>query len=443
MQCEDLASRIEEMDFPSGTDIFKENDGTGAGLYLVRSGRIQSLSKLNDYKRETANGGYFGLSSTVLSDSCSATATAITDTSVGYLSKHDLLEVVGNLSRFETNSEGRDTKAETLFTLESLTKHRVLGIGTFGKVRLVSRSQNGRTFSYALKVQRKRQLLTENQANAVIREVEIMKRLDHPFLLKMVNIYHDSCSVMILLNLVQGGELYALMQIQENAIMPSHYSKFYAACILEGLHYMHRNSILYRDLKPENVLIGKDGYAVIVDFGFAKVVERKAFTLCGTPWYIAPEVILGRGHDKACDYWSWGILVHEMCTGVNPFQDYGNDQMMLFKGIVKGKYEVSENASADEASLVTSLLQSGSPEKRLGNLAKGIVDIKTHPWMKDIDFRKLSKKTYCAPWKPHVNDPLDVYHFEDIADVEDAEDVDEPLNATEEKLFSKLDSIKM
>lgn len=439
MQCEDLASQIEEIDFPSGADIFKENDETGAGIYLVRSGRVQSLSKLNNSKKETSSGGYFGLSSTVLENKCSATATAITDTSVGYLSKHDLFEVIGDISRFKTNSE--DTKAETArIPLESLTKHRILGIGTFGEVRLVSSIKNGRTVSYALKIQRKRHLLAVNQAKAVIREVEIMKKLDHPFLLKMVNLYHDSSSVMILLNLVEGGELHALMQMHRNGILPMHYSKFYAACILEGLHYMHTHSIVYRDLKPENVLIGKDGYAVIVDFGFARVVERKAFTMCGTPWYIAPEVILGRGHDKACDYWSWGILVHEMCTGVNPFEKYGNDEMMLFKAIVKGKYKISENASAHEASLVVSLLQSSSPEKRLGNLAKGIMDIKTHPWMKDIDFLKLSKKTYRAPWKPDVNDPLDTNHFEDI---EGDEYDDKPLNAEEQKSFSRLDSITM
>ena len=397
------------------------------------------MSKSNNRKRETSNGGYFGLSSTVLVDNCSATATAITDTSAGYLSKPDLLEVIGDFSRFETNSE--DTKAKTTkISLQSLTKHRILGIGSFGEVRLVSHIQNGKTVSYALKVQRKRHLLAANQAEAVAREVEIMMRLDHPFLLKMVNLYHDSTSVMILLNLVQGGELHALMQMHRNGIMPTHYSKFYAACMLEGLHYMHRNSIVYRDLKPENILIGKDGYAVIVDFGFAKVVERKAFTVCGTPWYIAPEVILGRGHDKACDYWSWGILVHEMCTGVNPFEKYGNDEMMLFKAIVKGEYQISEKASADEASLVAGLLQSRSPEKRMGNLAKGIMDIKTHPWMKDIDFRKLLKKTYRAPWKPHVNDPLDARYFEDI---EGGEYDDEPLKPEEEKSFSRLDSITM
>ena len=232
-----------------------------------------------------------------------------------------------------------------------------------------------KTVSYALKLQRKRHLLAANQAKVVVREVEVMKRLDHPFLLKMIILHHDSSSVMILLNLVQGGELHAIMQMHKNEIMPMHYSKFYAACILEGLHYMHRNSVLYRDLKPENILIGKDGCAVIVDF--SRVVERKAFIVCGTPWYSAPEVILGRGHDKACDYWSWEILVHEMRARMNPFEKYGNDELILLKAIVKGKYQISENALADEASLVTSLLQSSAPEKRMGNLAKGIMDINT------------------------------------------------------------------
>jgi serine/threonine protein kinase len=170
-----------------------------------------------------------------------------------------------------------------------------LGVGTFGKVWLVSREVDGKTEAFALKVQRKRQLIHHNQVEGVIREIKVMGILDHPFILKLVNVFQDDKTIMMLLNLVQGGELYSVLKRHKNMMLPERDSKFYGSCILEGLHFMHYHSILYRDLKPENVLIDKDGYAVIVDLGFAKYVTGKTFTLCGTPWYIAPEVILGRG----------------------------------------------------------------------------------------------------------------------------------------------------
>mmetsp|Transcript_12874 Transcript_12874/g.24175 ORF Transcript_12874/g.24175 Transcript_12874/m.24175 type:complete len:152 (-) Transcript_12874:1311-1766(-) len=122
-----------------------------------------------------------------------------------------------------------------------------------------------------------------------------MRQLHHPFILKMVSVHQDEKTIMVLLNLVQGGELYSIMKKSKDSILTKREAIFYASCILEALHYMHTQTIIYRDLKPENVLIDNDGYAVMVDFGFAKQIRGKTFTLCGTPWYIAPEVILGRG----------------------------------------------------------------------------------------------------------------------------------------------------
>ena len=216
--------------------------------------------------------------------------------------------------------------------------------------------------------------------------------------------------------------------------------KFYASCVLAGLVYMHRRQNIYRDLKPENILIDKNGYAIIVDLGFAKIVKEKTFTLCGTPWYIAPEVILGRGHDKGCDYWSWAIPVHEMNSGANPFDKFGDDQMSLFKAISKGRKTISQGLREECQDLIKQILVPKS-SYRLGCLAGGDTDIREHPWLAKVNFTKLIKKQFRAPWKPDVKDALDVSEFDDWDEEMDTKDTDAPLSNEEQEQFNQVNDI--
>jgi len=292
--------------------------------------------------------------------------------------------------------------------------------------------------AYALKVQRKRQLLDQKQVDGALREMTIMSQLDHPFIIKMVGAYQDKATVMILLQLVQGGELFSLMKRSKRGKLGEDAARFYAAGILEGLSHMHHQMILYRDLKPENVLIGSDGFPVIVDLGFAKVVENKTYTLCGTPWYIAPEVILGRGHDKGADYWSLAVMVHEMISGITPFNDYGTDQMTLFKAIVNGKMKVSKMSS--QASDFIKRVLATKPSHRLGNLAGADRDIRSHPYFKTVNYDKIIEKKVQVPWKPAVKDATDTSDF-DNWDHMSADDRDKPLSAKEGKKFDSFDDL--
>ncbi len=475
MEYEELISRIEDVEIPAGTTVFKEGEETDLAIYLIRSGSAAIKSIQNpENDRVVTKGGYFGVESSIANKLPISTVTIEEDCVVGRLTRNDLKAVIRNLARLNQDPKklaaiAKNSNKYKAIQMKDLQKHRILGVGTFGKVWLVSREIQGKTESFALKVQRKRQLIYHNQVEGVIREIKVMGILDHPFILKLVNVFQDDKTIMMLLNLVQGGELYSILKRHKNMMLPERDSKFYGSCILEGLHFMHYHSILYRDLKPENVLIDRDGYAVIVDLGFAKYVTGKTFTLCGTPWYIAPEVILGRGkvfyfgvkfddhsyhpfvkyphknlfyrtgHGKACDYWSWAILVHEMCTGDTPFQDHGIDQMTLFKGIVKGKYKISSRASEDVEDLMRKILVT-KPQYRLGNLAGGTKDIKTHPWLKDVDFNKLSKKVFRSPWKPDVKDPLDVEAF-DNWDHMVKEEKEQPLKKAEQAQFAAIDEI--
>jgi len=266
-----------------------------------------------------------------------------------------------------------------------------------------------------------------------------MSQLDHPFIIKILSAYQDDESIMILLRLVQGGELFTLMRRCKNRILGENAARFYAAAILEGLIYMHNNNIIYRDLNPENILIDTDGFPVIIDFGFAKIVKDKTFTLCGTPYYVAPEVILGRGHDKGCDYWSLTVLIHEMIAGITPFRSSTtDDNLVLFKAIVRGNYKISRLVSSCPTDLIKKGLVT-KPSLRLGNLAGSGTDMKKHPFFQAVNYNNIIEKKVKVPWKPKPNDALDVSNF--IYPRRDIGEKDTSLTAEEIDKFKGFDGV--
>jgi len=162
---------------------------------------------------------------------------------------------------------------------------------------------------------------------------------------------------------------------------------------------LHSKNIVYRDLKPENILIEKTGYLKLTDFGFAKIIEGRTYTLCGTPEYLAPEIILNKGHGKPVDWWTTGILLYEMIAGIDPFSD--DDPMMVYQKILKGKIRFPSHFDPNAKSLVKHLLEADLT-KRYGNLKGGVQDIKGHRFFKTLDFQVLLSKKISAPYIPKV-----------------------------------------
>lgn len=337
-----------------------------------------------------------------------------------------------------TESNDGEERPESLDDLEFL---KLFGAGTFGRVWIVSKIGGG-NLAYALKIQSKRELIDKRMAVSAKRERNVMSKLDHPFICRLVNTFQDDACIYMLQSLVQGGELLNLIQGgRQYGGMPEIATKFYGAVILEGLTYMHRRHIVYRDLKPENVLLDASGYPVIIDFGFTKVVTHKTYTFCGTPLYLAPEIILQRGHDRGVDYWSLGCLIHEMLFGNTPFYTNGLDQKGLLKNIVKGKWSIPDDAKVSDhaVDLITGMLQRRVAE-RLGCRAGGYRDIKAHPWMKEVNFNKLVKKQIRAPWVPCIEGAFDISNFEeyeseDCNDYKDFTRNKKPLKADEQVVF--------
>jgi len=238
-----------------------------------------------------------------------------------------------------------------------------------------------------------------------------MEVLDHPFIVKLYGAFQDGRSLYMAMDLLQGGELFARIHTPESNGIEEHDAKFYAACIVQALDHMHGRNILYRDLKAENVVIDNQGYCILIDLGYAKTVVRKTYTMCGTPLYLAPEIILSRGYDKSVDHWSLGILLYEMLLGFSPFYSRGIDQNSLFKRIARCKYEIPSwsDISEDAKVLIHGLLVL-RPTERLGSLAGGDADIVCHKWFRSINKSALLKKKIEAPWVPVIASPTDTCH---------------------------------
>ena len=282
-----IAEQMLEQTVPPHTTIFAQDDPkTPAALYFVRSGNVRVYSNDGRVDNIIDSGGYFGEDMMevdigkvkISGDAQSITApkyNAMTlngEVTLAVLTIDDLRDVIDTTQLGHPKKRQPASVIDSDISLASLKKHAILGAGTFGQVWLVSH-QSGASEArrpYALKIQSKYELVSNHQARGVVNEKNLMQRLHHPFLIRLVQTYQDKQYVYMLLGLVQGGELFSLLHQASYDGISEKDAKFYGAGILEGLSHMHRRHILYRDLKPENVLIDAEGYPVIVDFGFGK-----------------------------------------------------------------------------------------------------------------------------------------------------------------------------
>ena len=200
--------------------------------------------------------------------------------------------------------------------------------------------------------------------------------------------------------------------------------------------YLHYMDIAFRDLKPENILFGLDGYIKITDFGFAKRFIGRTYTLCGTPEYLAPEVLLSRGYNKSVDWWSLGVLIYEMVAGFPPF--FADQPIQIYEKIIAGRIRYPIHFGQHLRSLLRKGLLQGDLTQRLGNLKDGVDDIRYHPWFDDIDWMAVYLKRLKAPIRIEPPQPTtpDVNRGSDQSE-EEAFGTEEPIATAEEELFAE------
>jgi len=294
--------------------------------------------------------------------------------------------------------------AKTLSDLEDIG---LLGNGAYGSVRMVVDKESKEV--YALKSYNREKIVKMQVEKHVENEKLMMLTCDHPFVLRLVGTFEDAKNWHMVLELVQGGDLFGLLDREEK--LDNHTARFYMAGTLLALEHLHIREIVYRDLKPENLLICHRGYIKLADFGLAKKVEKttKTFTVCGTPEYMSPELIGRKGHNRAVDYWSIGILIFEMLHGMPPF--YDDNPMITYTKIFNGKIEWPAIINNTAKDLISRLLQD-QPTKRLGCLAGGVDDIKQHAWMHGFDYEAKLRYEMKAPWVPKLKGNQDLSFFD-------------------------------
>ncbi|KAJ4793192.1 Protein kinase family protein [Rhynchospora pubera] len=285
---------------------------------------------------------------------------------------------------------------------------KLVGQGAFGKVFQVKKK--GTNEIYAMKVMRKDKILEKNHVEYMKAERDILTKVDHPFIVQLRYSFQTKYRLYLVLDFINGGHLF--FQLYHQGLFREDLARVYAAEIISAVSHLHINNIMHRDLKPENILLDVDGHAMLTDFGLAKEFEENTRTnsMCGTVEYMAPEIIQGRGHDKAADWWSAGILLFEMLTGKPPF--LGGNREKIQQKIIKDKIKLPAYLSSEAHSLLKGLLTKEA-NKRLGSGPGGSNEIKNHKWFKPINWKKLEGRQIQPSFRPNVAGKLCVANFDE------------------------------
>jgi len=239
-------------------------------------------------------------------------------------------------------------------------------------------------------------------------EIRIMARINNPFLVKLHVSFKTQKYLYFVMDFVNGGGLYYYLEKYDS--LEEEKAKFYTAEILCGLEYLHSRGIIYRDLKPENILISHNGHVVLTDFGLSKtgLIEKdsRTSTRCGTPYYVAPEIILGEEYTKAVDFWSLGVVLYEMLFGVPPF--YSEEALGIYKKIVSNDYTIDSHQISENCEKFIRALLADDPHKRL----KDAEEIKNHPFFTGYVWDKIKRQEVTPPVVPKVSGPDDTQFFD-------------------------------
>ncbi|KAF5297699.1 hypothetical protein FQA39_LY12030 [Lamprigera yunnana] len=330
--------------------------------------------------------------------------------------KEELLKYENILHELKTEFEmkwNNQDATKTIVSISDFEKYRTLGTGAFGRVILAKEKSSHKY--YAIKILKKTKIVRLKQVQHTVYEKKVLTSINFPFAIIMEYVFKDNSYIYFVLPFITGGEMYT--HLRRKRKFDENLSKFYAAQVVLTLEYLHHLDLLYRDLKPENILIDCEGYIKITDFGFCKLVKGRTWTLCGTPEYLAPEIILSKGYGSSADWWSCGVLIYEMVAGYSPF--YASDSMMIYEKIVSGKYKFAQHFSSELRDLLHNILQLDLT-RRYGNLKNGTVDIKTHMWFKDINWLHIYYRKVEPPYIPSCKSLGDTSNFDTFEE--------EPLN---------------
>lgn len=296
-------------------------------------------------------------------------------------------------------------------SLDDFTMLKVIGKGSYGKVCLVR--HNTADAVYAMKILRKENVIKRNQIEHTKTERNVLEAVVHPFIVNLHYAFQTPTKLFFVLEYCPGGELFFHLSRAGRFSEPR--SRFYTAEILLAIEYLHSLNIIYRDLKPENILLDAEGHVKLTDFGLSKEGIQDNFSansMCGTPEYLAPEILDKRGHGKAVDWYSLGALTYEMLTGFPPFYDLKDrDRDKLYERIRRGTLPYPSYITPSAQDLLIGLLNR-DPNARLGAGERDGEEVKVHAFFSGMDWTALTQRRIPPPFRPNLQEASDVRYFE-------------------------------
>ena len=322
----EIFEKIKIKKISNGNNLVNQGEN-GSEFFIIKKG-IFDMYIDDKYIRSLNENEYFGERALFFNEKNSETAKAKGDCEVFYLEKSDFDNIIKNeLKEFLLN---RLYLQDDKIQLEDLYFYKSLGVGTYGLVSLVKNKKNN--YFYAIKNISKKQILSCKLMNNIEMEKSILLKIDHPFIVKLVKTLKDEKYIYYLMDYLKGKELFSV--IRDIGLLNKEQAQFYIASIILAVNYLHQKKIIFRDIKPENIMVLENGYIKLIDFGTAKELKDKTNSIIGTPHYMAPEVILGDLYSFEIDYWSIGICLYEFCCGILPFGDNEEDPLNIYMAVL-------------------------------------------------------------------------------------------------------------
>ncbi|XP_077596111.1 cGMP-dependent protein kinase 1 isoform X4 [Stigmatopora nigra] len=436
VQLSKIIDSMEEVKYQNKDVIVREGAEANT-FYIILKGEVLVTKNVNGLQkpiRRMGKGEHFGEQALIREVLRTATCTADGPVTCFSIDKEVFEETipVEHLELFDDSKMLQEARAPEKSSLGSTLRFKdlvpvlyqegryqgdpvTLGVGGFGRVQLVPP-----TFStnapcccprglkdaflqmttvnhgkyYAMKRVGKKHIVAKRQEEHMLFEKKILKAIQCDFIVRLHAAFKDTRYIYMVMEFCGGGEIWT--KLKEVGRFDEQVAVFCTACVVEAYAYLHKKSIMYRDLKPENLMLDVRGYVKLVDFGFAREMVRgeKTYSFVGTPEYMAPEIIKNQGHDFAVDFWSLGILIYELLVGSPPFSS--SEPQKIYAKILDGVLNYPPYLSEAAKSIISKLCRP-RPGQRLGNTKNGIKDVRHHRWFSNMNWHKLRMAQLDAP----------------------------------------------
>ncbi|XP_061560262.1 cGMP-dependent protein kinase 2 isoform X2 [Phycodurus eques] len=413
VQLSKIIDSMEEVKYQNKDVIVREGAEANT-FYIILKGEVlvtKSVNGLQKQIRRMGKGEHFGEQALIREVLRTATCAAEGPVTCFSIDKEVFEETipVEHLELFDDSKMLQETHAPEKSSLSSTLRLKdlvpvvyqegrfqgdpvTLGVGGFGRVELMTALNHGKY--YAMKRVSKKHIVGKRQEEHVLFEKKILKAIQCDFIVRLHATFKDTRYIYMVMEFCGGGEIWT--KLKEVGRFDEQMAVFCTACVVEAYAYLHKKSIMYRDLKPENLMLDACGYVKLVDFGFARELVRgeKTYSFVGTPEYMAPEIIKNQGHDFAVDFWSLGVLIYELLVGSPPFSS--SEPQKIYSKILDGVLKYPPYLSEAAKSIISKLCRP-RPGQRLGNTKNGIQEVRHHRWFSNMNWHKLRMAQLDAP----------------------------------------------